>query len=1420
MRTAHRALGLLALGLALAVSAPTSAAGPLDDVPPALRDWVGWVLHDRPDHACPFLHGTSARSCAWPGQLTLALGSDGGRFTQSFQVYVEGWHPLPGESHRWPQAVTLDASPAVVVPDAAGRPTILLSPGAHTVAGQFTWSALPDALALPPDTGLISLTVKGQPVPLPNRDAEGRLFLQGGAAEEDTDRAELEVYRLVTDEVPVTLTTRIELEVSGRSRELLLGRALPEGFVPMALHSPLPSRLEADGRLRLQVRPGRWTVELTARSQSPVATLRRPDPDGPWTEGDELWAFEARPSLRQVLVEGLAAVDPSQTSLPAGWRGFPAFSLGPDDEMTLTERRRGDSEPAPDALALTRTLWLDFAGTGYTVSDRVTGQLHRSWRLEVQPGTELGRVVASGADQPITRLAPEGAAGVELRQGAVALEADSRLPGPIDRLSAVSWDADFERVEATLQLPPGWRLVAARGADQVSGTWVDRWTLFDFFVVLVIAVATAKLFGLRWGALALVALGLSWQEHEVPQYAWLVVLGAEALVRVLPEGTLRWLLKAGRLAAWVGLVVLAVGFAVEHVRSGLYPGLAREQRLGGMMSFSEYSNENVAQYQRSLQDGLTRHAPPGRWESEASDSAEPSEALAPAAPPPAQAKTGKLRSHNVRDFDRNATVQTGPGLPRWEWTQVPIRFSGAVQRDQTLSLWLLGPGVNLALAVTRVLALGLLLLAFLGFPGKGWPRAVSSLRRTPPTPPVPPGPPAPSVTAAGLILALTAGLALFPAAASAQEPATEAPPEPGAHELDSTPDEGLAPAAPRQASRLLDTLRDRLLEPPRCAPSCASSPRLMLEASPRALTLRFEVLAGALTAVPLPGGAEQWVPHTVLLDGHPTPALQRRPDGTLWLAVSPGVHQVAMEGPLPQRETVQLALPMRSYRVDAVLDGWKLDGLHEDGVADAALQLTRRARGAGEAGAALQSGTLPPFVRVERTVGLGLKWTVDTTVRRLTAPGSAVVVEIPLLAGESVTTNEVRVQGGMALVNMPAGATEVSWSSVLDAEPPLVLTAPKTASWFELWRLEVSPMWHVTLAGIPVVHQQDAQGERLPEWRPWPGESVQVDIVRPEALAGQTLTVDQSSLTVSPGARATDVSFNANLRSSRGGLHPFTLPEGATLQAVAINGVQQPIHQEGRTVAIPLVPGSQSVSLGWREPSGMTASYRTPDFGLGTASVNANIELKVPQDRWVLLVRGPGLGPAVLFWSFVLVLVVVSLGLGRSRWTPLPTRAWVLLALGLSQVPIVAIAMVFAWLLFLSWREKTPELSPGWFNLRQLAVVGLTAVALVILGAGVYQGLLGALEMQVRGNGSNEFLLRWFQDRTEASYPRAWVLSAPLVVYRGAMLLWSLWMALSLVGWLKWGWGAFAAGGLWRRSPKAARAKPAPAAPQGPPQVG
>ena len=196
----------------------------------------------------------------------------------------------------------------------------------------------------------------------------------------------------------------------------------------------------------------------------------------------------------------------------------------------------------------------------------------------------------------------------------------------------------------------------------------------------------------------------------------------------------------------------------------------------------------------------------------------------------------------------------------------------------------------------------------------------------------------------------------------------------------------------------------------------------------------------------------------------------------------------------------------------------------------------------------------------------------------------------------------------------------------------------------------------------------------------------------------------------------------------------------------------------------------------------------------------------MPASRWILFAGGPSLGPAVLFWSVLPVLALVAVGLGRVRATPLRARHWLLLGIGLTQVPAAAALAVAAWLLALGWRrERGATIGGRGFDLVQVGLVAWTLAALAILFFAVRQGLLGAPDMQIAGNGSSAAALHWYQDRSPALLPRAWVLSTPLFVYRLLMLAWALWLAQALLRWLRWGWDSFGAGGYWHplRRPKA-----------------
>ena len=489
------------------------------------------------------------------------------------------------------------------------------------------------------------------------------------------------------------ITSHLQIDISGQSREENLPDVLLKNAIPMALNSPLPARIGPQGQLMLQARPGRWTIRIISRLPDPVEKL------GPVAAayGTEIWSFKSSNHLRMVKILGVDAIDPAQADVPAAWKTYPAYVLEPDATMIFKELRRGDPEPAPDRLNLRRTMWLDFDGQGYTIQDNISGIMSQQWYLAMNPPIELGRVAVDGKDQLITLHGQEKKPGVELRRGHLNLQADARLSAHVDGLPAVGWDHDFQSVSAVLNLPPGWRLLSARGVDVLPGTWFQRWTLLDFFIVLIIALAVFKLKNWKWSILALFTMAILYHEVGAPRLVWLHLLAVLALFSVLPEGWLRKLTTLWGLATVAVLLVVSIPFMVHQIQQGIYPQL--EQLTGRGWSQMVSLNKKAVQFEAESQE---MGAPASKMPMKKSVVRKPSAVQ--------QKSEYYPRQRAVFSQDPNALIQTGPGLPVWQWRSIHMRWNGPVDSNHRLRLWLLPPMGNLVLAFGRVFLLALLII--------------------------------------------------------------------------------------------------------------------------------------------------------------------------------------------------------------------------------------------------------------------------------------------------------------------------------------------------------------------------------------------------------------------------------------------------------------------------------------------------------------------------------------------------------------------------------------------------------------------------------------------------------------------------------------------------------------------------------------
>lgn len=1323
-------------------------------VPDLLEPWTDWVLHGKEKElACvPQYNNARVFQCSWPSKLTLRLDDTGGTFTQSWQVYYETWVTLPGDSRHWPRKIRVDGQPVVVL-EKQKKPQVLLRPGTHMVTGEFSWKTLPKHLRVPPESGLLSLAVKRKIIEFPNLDTAGRLWLkQVQRKVKMEDQLKINSFRLIQDSIPARVLLQVDLEVAGSAREIALGPLFSPGkFIPVSLNSPLPARLEKDARMRVQVRPGRYTMRLDLRHSGPLKELGFGDADSGGSDwpNQEIWSFVSQPDLRLVEIQGVASIDPVQTSMPKAWQQYPAYLMGPESVLRFKEIKRGDPRPAPDQMRLDRELWLRFDGSGYTIRDRIRGQKNTDWRLEIDPGILLGRVSVDGKEQLITQRQGSDRAGIELRNGQLNFTADSSWLGKISALPATGWDHDFTAVNGRLNLPPGWKLINATGIDNIPGTWIKQWTLLDFFMVLIFTIALAKLYSKPLAGIAFITLVLIFHEPDAPRFIWLALLIGFALLKYLPEGSAKKVVRIYQCLTILAFVVIVIPYTIQALRIGIYPQLARPWTS---MTDRGYQSEDESKQMDMVQESAPRQM------------AKPAPRAVKAGKKMKQALVGSAANSSVdayyrsqvMQYDPKAVTQTGPGMPQWTpFETIDFRWSGPVTRDQQIGFTLIGPKTNLVLAFARVLLILLLGLGMFGFSYSGAKGVkMNGLK---------------DLVLTSLVLAL---LLVVPGPAQSSE---------------------------IPSSQLLGEFQERLLEKDQCFPSCADIQDMVIQLSLDRLSIIARIDAQVDAAVPVPGRVNTWLPGKVMIDKQP--AVLFRQKDRLWVMVPKGKHLVEFKGAIRPRNTLELPFHLIPHHVEVKANGWLVEGLHPDGTFDSQLQFKRIADPDEDQKEIFETGVLPAFAQVERTILLGLVWKVKTRVKRVGPKGSAMVMDIPLLPGESVTTQGIRVWGDLAKIHLRADQSQVSWESFLTQADTIELTHKKTDKWTEIWKVDVSPVFHMSYEGIPVILHKT--GTRwYPTWHPWPGERVGLSISRPKGVGGQTLTIQDSHLELRPGRNTTAAKLRLSIKSSQGGQHTITLPADAKLQGVKIAGRSQPIRQDGQQVTVPITPGKQNIELQWIEARGMTARYQSSRVDLGMESVNASVDIRLPRNRWPLFLGGDHLvGPAVLFWSVIIMVVLGAFGLSKTGWASLKFYQWLLLGIGISMSNLFAGLIIVGWLVVLDFRQRTHTLKPSSFNLVQVGIAALTLGALASLVFAISQGLLGHPDMNILGNGSTSSLLRWYHDVAGPILPRAWVISIPMLVYRLAMLAWALWISFWLVGIIRWGWQQFSTPTIWQKMP-------------------
>ncbi len=1395
------------LALIIFFSAPVLSS----TVPESLAKWQDWILDGHPPEircpylSLPFLSSSTNQNlqhqCVWANQLHIDLiGIENGKskivFRQPVVVGAKSWVQVPGDANHWPLLVNADLKEFPVVSYAtegengeaapnANLPGIWLEKGSYELTGEILLSESIQSLKVPAYVGLIQLTIDGKQVDTINLDNNGELWLKNkenlmDAANKAND-IELKVFRKLTDGIPIVLETRLELAVSGKAREITIGQLLPGDATPTQFDSLLPARIERDGMLRIQVRAGKWQVVLNSRFQTLLQGkadsfgFERKSDD--WPEY-EVWSFEPNTELRGVKVTGADSVDPSQLWVPDEWRHLATYRISASEKLHIEELYRGDANPPANALKLTKTIWLDFDGQGATIKDALQGTFARGWRLTNASDVILGRATVDGQPQVITEF-PDGRTGVEIRHPDVSVEAISRIDH-IKEFSATGWEHDIDSLSATLFLPPGWKLWHVVGPDSTTNTWLSQWDLWDIFICLLVVAVSVKLLGAAWSVVVVLLLALVYHDASAPIFSAIVLLFGLAFLKILPHNKFRRLIGVFCCAFGLLAVLSFLSFSVDAVRQAIYPQLEFMQEINRVGS-NGGAYPSAPSMMSESESAADASAPMAKEEGLARQDYRMGGMMAEDLP-----GSSPLRSSaRANQYDVTAeNIQTGPGEPTWQWHQANLFWSGPVTADEKIEIYFSPPLMTRVLRVLHVLLMGALVARLLTVL---WQTKVLDFSNKGP-----------------LMTSATAGIALLLATFFSLP-------------TDVIADDFFPP------KDLLDQYEQRLLKQPSCGLNCYSTNQVDITTQDSTtqdsnIKVRLKVTVVNEIGIPLPRFSNNWWPEYVNVDDKLTNKLFR--DDTQWyLLLDEGVHQIEIGGKLDGEEFI-LDFGATAHNVRVNAPGWEISGITNDRLQKNSITLSRKLD-------TKKDNTLFPdpiasHIQVNRKLILDRDWIVETTVTRLAPAVGAIHMQVPLLDGEHVTTSGIEVDEdstknqnkNTVAVALAKNQYQMSWQSVIktNAENSTVahsLVHRGDSSIVEEWSIAASPRWHVETTGLTPL--KTLEPDTLYRWRPWPGESVKITATKPKPVSGATTTIEQLKWQFNPGQRSSTAEVNLSIRSSIGHDYKLIPPTAAVLEKLEIDGIEHTLPSSEGEVLVPLHPGLQSVILKWRLDQGITSRIRTPALKLESPANNIDLELNLPHDRWPLFVGGPAMGPAMLYWGVLVVMLFVAVLLNylikRFALTiPLKLWHWMLLIIGMSTVNMVGSIFVFIWFFAIEARGRLtlPEKQSS-FNLMQFGLMLLTLIAVLSLLTIIPQSLLSYPDMQVQGNGSSNYFYRWYQDHSTDELPSGWVISLPIAVYRGVMLLWSLWLVFALMRWAKWGWKQFCRGAAWKSKPASAK---------------
>jgi len=1305
-------------------------------IPDDLEQWQGWVGFKQEFYDCPYFYNQkisikSAHICAWPQSLNLNVKDNNAQFNIHWKIIQDSWVSLPGDKHSWPVNVKINQK-SQIIQRQNNRPRIYLKKGSYDISGDFSWLKRPESIAIPPEIAGINLSVDENTINFPQRKGYSLWLGENNSGKKvESNETEFEVNRLIIDGHPMSMYVVLNLYISGIARNEKIGKIANQQLQVTSIGGDVSTYIDKEGYLWAQLKPGQLKINVSFNildwpEQIPFQA------QGKFWPQQEIWAYQDDKNIRITQIKGVQPINPQQSF--SQWDEVPNFLVNSGDIFEIHEQKRGTLNQTAQ-LNLYRTMWLSFDGGSYRSTDEIVGDKLGSWRLNGIEGYQLLNAKDHDKNMLITQ-SEDGSQGLELRTPEIDLRVNAEFdPSLLTNISP--WQASFDKIKSNLYLPYGYLPLAASNVDSSRGIWIEKWKLWDIFIVMLLTVFCFKVLGLKTSIAAFITLILGYHESHMPLLAWANIIIGVALLSIKPNGKIQSLIRSYVIISTLALFMVLAPFLITQVRLSIHPQL--ENRLDSSASYfspakkpardrnrlKEIGRQNIQSYNSA--NAIVKK----KSFAQTSDDSEELEAIT---------VTGSriMNQDLINRYQTGAILQAGKGTPQWRTNPILLSWDGPISDNQQFKLLLLPPFVRAMWRILLVFAS----IAWLLFLLKKLTRDLSNIKTA-------------KTTTALLFL-----LCFFPGIIVAQ----------------NYPSDGL-----------LKELHKRLYQEVECKSNCASieSSHVRVNASHLQIQLRYHAFENVVVGIPY---SKDWRVEKITINGKAQPEriiYKNRP----WINIPKGINTVNLIGTIANRNNISILFPLTPGSITAESSGWQIAGIDNKLLSNNTLQLISTIQDTSDSEQTKRTD-IKQFVNVRRFITFDDNWSVVTSVDRIASNQGALNLSIPLLKNEHPTEKMQYDSNGDAIISMGPTESSFSWRSRIDRSAEMTLFAADNEHYLETWEILSSPQWNVNILGVPIVTPTniiDSMDDYFVHtYKPRPGESLLINISRPKAIDGNIVSIESINNHFSVAKRATKSITTIHYRATQGGSFDVNLDKRAEINSVSFDGIDSNLTNENGVISVGFLPGKHTVIIDWQLNQPFSSINTTPTISIAENYSNIRQKINIPNNRWVLYGYSKGVGPAFLYWGEFLFFTILAFFLAKIPYSPLKFWQWLLLGYAFGTVSWFAFGFISLWLFFVGWKKQqqvmTKDLSAvllQWFSLL------LSVITIMVFIASVAFGLLSYPQMGITGQGSSATNLNWFMDAYQNQLPAITIVSLPIWWYKGLMLIWSIWVSFSLLDWLQ-----------------------------------